>query len=84
MDILTGTVSAVESIDGSLSVSETISGDVGAIGAEHYDGDYIFTPSNVEQHVVTAGKLLRDDIVIEPIPHNYGRIEWNGTTLTIT
>lgn len=49
-----------------------------------YDGETDVTPSAVEQRLETAGRMMREDIVIRPIPRNYGLITWNGTTITVS
>lgn len=49
-----------------------------------YDGAYEFTPSSSTQVIDTEKKLLRNDIVINPIPSNYGLISWNGSYLTVS
>ena len=49
-----------------------------------YDGPYEATPSSEEQTLPTANRLLAGDIVINPIPSNYGLIEWNGSELTVS
>ena len=51
--------------------------------APRYDGEYTVTPSEEAQTFQTASKLLARNIVVEPIPSNYGRILWNGATLTV-
>lgn len=48
-----------------------------------YMGEYTFTPSNETQEIATADKILSQNIIIEPIPSNYGLVTWNGSTLTI-
>lgn len=49
-----------------------------------YEGGYIFTPSDAVQTVFTKNKTLIDNITINPIPNNYGRITYNGSTITVT
>lgn len=49
-----------------------------------YDGEYEATPADTEQRILTAGKVLEQDIIINPIPSNYGRITWNGSTITVS
>lgn len=49
-----------------------------------YSGEYEFTPSSVAQTIPTANKTLEEDIIINPIPSNYGLITWNGSTLTVS
>ena len=50
----------------------------------HYHGDTEFTPTNAYQTVHTAGLLMDTNIVIDPIPSNYGLITWNGSVLTVS
>ena len=49
-----------------------------------YEGEYRFTPSSEAQTIPTAGKTLTLDIVVDPIPENYGLITWNGSSLTVS
>ena len=49
-----------------------------------YDGAYEVTPSGQTQTLSTYGRILTDDIVVKPIPSNYGKITWNGSYLTVT
>ena len=51
---------------------------------EHYRGPYEFTPTSEAQTIPVGGLLAERDITIQPIPNNYGLIEWNGSTLTIS
>ena len=54
------------------------------IEGETYDGPYEFTPTQEAQTVPTANKVLLDDIIIHPIPQNYGLITWNGAVITVS
>lgn len=49
-----------------------------------YDGPYEVTPTEQTQTLATAGKSLGSNVVINPIPRNYGRITWNGSVLTVS
>lgn len=49
-----------------------------------YSGAYEFTPSAETQTLPTAMRELTQDIVINPIPSNYGLITWNGEFLTVS
>ena len=51
---------------------------------DYYEGATTFTPSDTVQVIPTRDLVLGDDITIEPIPSNYGRIEWNGAFLTVS
>ena len=52
--------------------------------AKRYEGAYEFTPSDDEQTILIAGQIAEQNIKINPVPQNYGRIEWNGATLTVS
>ena len=49
-----------------------------------YSGSYEITPSSSEQVLLTKEKYLSKDVVINPIPSNYGLVTWDGTTLTVS
>ena len=49
-----------------------------------YEGETEFTPSSEEQIAYTEGTNVYSNIVINPIPSNWGRISWNGSVLTIS
>jgi hypothetical protein len=54
------------------------------IEGETYDGPYEFTPTHETQTVPTADKVLLENIIINPIPNNYGLITYNGRTITVS
>ena len=49
-----------------------------------YSGTIDVTPTEEKQTLPTSGYMLQADIVVEPIPSNYGLITWDGTTLTVS
>ena len=49
-----------------------------------YTGPYEVTPTEQEQTLPTTDKVLAANIVINPIPSNYGLITWNGSTLKVS
>lgn len=49
-----------------------------------YEGPYTVTPSAFTQTLATADLMCADDIVINPIPNNYGLITYDGTVITIS
>lgn len=77
-------------LDGELSLNIPMDGEVGIITkvVEHdlpvYTGETVVTPSTSEQVLATAEKVVTRNIVINPIPSNYGLITWNGSTLTVS
>ena len=51
---------------------------------EEYHGEVDVTATTSVQILETQGKLLADNIIVEPIPSNHGLITWNGATLTVS
>lgn len=49
-----------------------------------YTGPYEVTPSQSEQTLSTTGLKMTEDVVVNPIPSNYGLITWNGAILTVS
>lgn len=70
-------LSAVQSLSGVLSTPKIIS-------VEEYAGPYTFTPDDDTQIVEIEGLKATANITINPVPHTYGRIEWDGSTLTVS
>ena len=76
--------------DGYLSYTIPLDGECGVVTkvVEHdlpvYTGETNITPSTSEQVLNTADKVVARNIVINPIPSNYGLITWNGSTLTVS
>ena len=48
-----------------------------------YSGDYTVTPGDGVQVVRCAGLRMSTDIVVCAVPSSYGRIAWNGSTITV-
>ena len=51
---------------------------------EPYEGAYEVTPTEQTQTLPSENKFLYENVVINPIPSNYGLITWNGSTLTVS
>lgn len=49
-----------------------------------YSGTYEITPSSETQILETANRTTTADIVVNPVPSNYGLITWNGSFLTVS
>ena len=71
---------SVGNLDGlSLSAGEVVN-----IGADKYEGSYEWTPAATEQTIPINGLEAKADIVIKPIPNNYGLVTYNGSTITVS
>lgn len=57
---------------------------VNTVAGEHYTGETDFIPSAEAQTIRTAGLIMDGDIIVEPIPSNYGLITWNGSYIRVS
>lgn len=48
-----------------------------------YEGPYSVTPSEETQVLSGRNKKMTEDIVVNPIPDNYCRFLWDGTSITV-
>ena len=53
-------------------------------GGRPYEGDYEVTPTQQTQVLPTQGRSMAQNVVINSIPHNYGLITWNGSSLMVS
>lgn len=74
---LSGTLSGNSDISGGLSVPTVTP-------VEPYEGSYEFTPSGERQEIEIENKRATENIVINPIPDNYGLITWDGSVITVS
>lgn len=58
--------------------------DFGGGATSDYEGQYIVTPSQQTQTLPTANKTLSQNVTVNPIPSNYGKITWDGRVLTVS
>lgn len=56
----------------------------GGVAGGDYEGQYIVTPNENTQTLVTSGKTLDQNITVKPIPNNYGLITYDGTKITVS
>lgn len=49
-----------------------------------YEGPTVVVPSDSAQTLSTEGTTLMSDIVVQPIPSNWGRISYDGSTITVS
>lgn len=65
-------------------ILESGSAIVNYVEGEIYDGEYHVTPSQALQTLLTANRVLLQNIIIDAIPSNYGLIEWDGSIMRIS
>lgn len=54
-----------------------------ASGVADYVGPYEVTPTRETQVLGTAGRRMASDVVVAPIPKNYGLVTWDGSIISI-
>lgn len=83
--MLVGKISGTSSISCSLSGSSSLAGKL-LMGSTIpvYSGETSFIPSDEAQTITIAGMQAAEDLTIAPIPSNYGRITWNGSTPNVS
>lgn len=87
MEKLIGSLSGVLTISGELSPVQTVTGELRAperVTIPEYEGAYEVTPSDESIVLETAGLETVNNIVINPIPPNYGKITWDGRVITVS
>lgn len=82
-----GITSNIGSISGNLSPPSNISGELSIptyIDVDVYTGITEVTPTTEQQVLQTYNKTVTRNIIINPIPSNYGLVTWDGSRLTIS
>lgn len=49
-----------------------------------YTGEYEVTPTQQTQTLLTEGLKMTANVVVNPIPSNYGLITYNGSVITVS
>ena len=84
---LSGSLTPIAGLSGRLSGASVLSGKIGIperVTPPQYTGPTTVTPTQEQQILRTQDFFLTEDIVIDPIPNNYGLITWNGSVLTVS
>ena len=72
-----------EKLEFQISGDECLDFELTTVTPKNYSGDYEFTPSEERQEIQTEEKYLNENIIINAIPENYGRIVWDGSYLKV-
>lgn len=75
--VLHGTITPRVSLRGVLTKPAMVS-------VPAYEGTYEVSPCAMAQTLFTAGKRMIQNIMVGPIPQNYGLITYNGFELTVS
>lgn len=71
-------------IDIGTSVDLSIGGEIYGVETPPYEGEYEATPTQSMQLFATDGKRMLHDFTVNPIPHNYGLITYDGSTIMVS
>lgn len=86
--LINGDMSVIASFDGDMGIVNHLNGELGTVTPYStlptYRGQTDIFPTSEAQVLNTDGFVLGTNIIIEPIPQNYGLITWNGSTLTVS
>lgn len=86
MDRLIGTLQGLGQLSGSISGQGGAGGQLSQPNVtplDPYVGEYTVTPSDVPIVLDTEGMRMLASVTVEAIPSNYGKITWNGMTLSV-
>lgn len=72
------------SFNESLNLIATFSEQFVTGNLDWFEGPYEWTPTQSTQTIPIIGKGASEDIIINPIPSNYGLITWDGAILTVS
>ena len=83
---LKGSLSSEDNIKGALSSGDRLIGGISKLVSyyDYYTGEYNVIPNSRTQTLETANRYLTQNVIINPIPSNYGLVTWNGQCLTIS
>lgn len=84
--MLRGRLSGASALAGSLDGRGSLGGRLTTGGKVYpvYGGATTVTPSGSAHVLATEGTAVLADIVVNPIPSNYGLITWDGSTITVS
>lgn len=88
--VLDGELSLNLNIDGEMSLDLHMDGEAGTVikvsdyAYPIYGGQTEVTPTQETQVLQTTNRTVVSNIIINPIPSNYGKITWNGSILTVS
>ena len=85
--VIGGDLKLTEAVNGDLNLTNVVDGEGGTflpLYPKAYSDTYEVTPSAETQTLYTGGLMMSRNVIINPIPSNYGLITWNGNKLTVS
>lgn len=84
---ITGSLTGTGNITGGLSGTRGITAAITqptVVPPPSYEGIYEVTPGPEAVTLETAGLAMLHNVIINPIPQDYGKITWDGNSLTVS
>lgn len=86
--LIDGEAKLLNLIDGDLKLFSAVDGEAIEVFKvsqnDYYYGEYEFTPSSNTQVVECEDLTMTGNVIINPIPNNYGLITWNGSFIRVS
>lgn len=86
-NLLHGDFSNGTEVNSTIDILEVLNGEYGSFqrvtSYDTYKGETNIIPTQEVQVLQTLGKGMEDNIIIQPIPNNYGKITYNGAYLKV-
>lgn len=86
--VLDGTCSLLNNLNGSCELLNRLDGVADKVilvsSDDYYTGDYEVTPGDEKITLETEQLKMNANVVINPVPSNYGKITWNGSIMTVS
>ncbi len=85
--MINGSLSVAGSISGRLARASVTTAEITAprvVPPRAYEGICEVTPGQEAVTLATAGLVMLQDITVNPVPQEYGRIAWDGSRLTVS
>ena len=86
--VLDGTCRLLNALNGACRLINRLDGNADKVilvsSDEYYTGDYEVTPGSEAIILETEELKVSENVVINPVPSNYGLITWNGSVLMVS
>lgn len=88
--VIEGDISLTNQIDGDCGLILPFDGESGIVYEvskqthDTYSGKYEWTPTAEPQIIPIADMIAAQDITINPVPHDYGLISYNGLGIRVS
>lgn len=68
----------------SVEIGTKAAAEIRVTASDVYPGPYTVTPTEEPEILQTRNRLATENVVVDAIPTNYGRLTWTGNILTVS